>query len=133
MSQTYTVTDLEVTIDQADHPELNYAAFIAHVDVELKKFIQLVASYQSDFISPQDVGPMGITCRFHSINGFPAVRQMNQYNPSTKTYFIWFDCRLLTAVVAGDASEAAKLEPMDPTPAPTDLPPAAANESEVMH
>jgi len=119
-NELYTITDFEVTCDQLAHPEMNYSQFTQYADQELKKFIQMVANLQSDFIAPQDVGAVsGINCRFHSINGYPAVRQLTQYQPNSKTWMIWFDCRVLTRApeaVKMDGSAAAKLEPQPQQP-----------------
>lgn len=117
MTELYTITDYEVTCDQLAHPELNVPQFNVFVQQELDKFVHMIANLQSDFIAPQDVGGVGgIACRFHSINGYPAIRQMTQYQPKSKTWFIWFDCRVLTRApeaVKLDGSAAAKLEPQE--------------------
>lgn len=114
MSELFQVADYEVTVDQAQYPHLNYSEFQAVVDIELRKFVQLIMGLQSDFLSPQDVnGAGGVNCRFHNINGYPAVRQLTQYQPNSKTWFVWFDCRVLTRApesIKPDGSVAAKLE-----------------------
>jgi predicted DNA-binding transcriptional regulator AlpA len=39
--------------------------------------VQMIAGLNADFIAPQDVsGAGGLSCRSHSINGYPAIRQM---------------------------------------------------------
>jgi hypothetical protein len=138
MTELYTITDFEVTVDQSAHPELNYAAFTQYADNELKKFIAMIANLNADYISPQDVsGVGGLSCRFHSINGYPAIRQMTQYNPSSKNWFVWFDCRVLTRApesIKADSDMSAKLEPLEPTEptgsAPVD---ATAVEEKIVH
>jgi len=128
MSEFFTVTDYEKTIDQGDYKGLTYAEFVKVVDQELNKFIAMIAALNSDFISPQDVtGVGGLSCRIHSINGYPAVRQMTQFQPKSKNWFVWFDARVLTRApseVAPDGSAAAKLEPVTPTE-PTSTPQSA--------
>jgi hypothetical protein len=131
-NELYTVTDWEVTCDQLAHPEMNYAAFVQWVDVELNKFTRMIMGLNSEFISPQDVsGVGGISCRFHNINGYPAIRQMTQYNPNSKTWFVWFDCRVLQRApetIKADGDMSAKLEPQDTSPATVDPTPPLTEE-----
>jgi hypothetical protein len=114
MSELYTVQDFEVTIDQLQHPGMNYSEFQQLVQQELNKFVQMIMGLNSDFISPQDVnGVGGINCRFHNINGYPAIRQMTQYQPNSKTWFVWLDCRVLQrapASIKADGDMSARLE-----------------------
>jgi len=141
MTELYTVTDYEVTVDQLLHPNLNYPEFLQHVEAELKKFYGLIMGLNSEFISPQDVGGVGgIACKFHFINGQPAIRQMTQYQPNSKSWFVWFDCRVLTrapAAVKTDGDASAKLEAQQSTepsavPGETALDAAPATEK-VIH
>jgi hypothetical protein len=119
MSELYQAVDYEATVDQLNYPHLNYAEFQQLVQQERNKFVQMIMGLNSDFIAPQDVGGFsGINCRFHSINGYPAVREMNQYQPNSKTWFVWFDCRVLQRApesIKADGGMSARLEPAQST------------------
>jgi hypothetical protein len=133
MSELFQITDYEVTVDQLQHPGMNYGEFQQLVESELRKFAQMIMGLNSEFISPQDVGGVGgINCRFHPINGYPAIRQMTQYQPNSKTWFVWFDCRVLERApesIKADGDATAKLELQQPTEASNTMAEAGSEDS----
>jgi hypothetical protein len=87
----------ELAWESTDYPHLNRFQFDEFVTGEIHKFIDRMAALKCEFKALQNVGPMGVNCKFYDIAGTNAVRQMMTYNPKTKGIYVAVDCECILA------------------------------------
>lgn len=94
----YSVKEFELELNSKDFPKLSFQQFQHLVEEQTKTFVQSMIQLNTQFVSLQDLSPLGCTTAFFPVAGCLAVRRIYQFDAPSKNHFVRLEANALVQV-----------------------------------